>query len=157
MIYLTVGKFHKGFDRLVKPFDNFCKVNKIKCVAQIGGGDYLPRYIRYSKEFNYKKHLLNIKKSNLVITHGGYGTLIDLINANKKFIVFPREKDEAGHDQKMSIKNLEKKMKLTVCYSQKKLEIKILKFLVKKDINKIRLPKSNISKIIQNFIRTNSL
>lgn len=157
MIYLSVGTFHKGFDRLVKPFDNFCRINKIKCIAQIGGGEYLPRYIKYSKEFTYKKHLENIKKSDLIISHGGYGNIIDLINAKKKFIVFPRNNDEAGHDQKKSIKNLAKKMNITACYTQKNLEDKILKFIIKKNINIIKLPKSNIPNIIKNFINKNFL
>ena len=109
MIYLSVGTFHKGFDRLVKPLDNFCRINKIKCIAQIGGGDYLPKYMKYSRQFSFSKHLLNIKKSNLVISHGGYGTIMDLISLNKKFIVFPRNRNEAAHDQKMSIKYLKKK------------------------------------------------
>ena len=114
MIYLSVGTFHKGFDRLVEPFDNFCRINKIKCIAQIGGGDYLPSYIKYEREFTLSKHLANIKKSSLVITHGGYGNILDLINVKKKFIV-------------------------------------------KKNINIIKLPKSNIPNIIKNFINKNFL
>jgi len=157
VIYLTVGTFHKGFDRLVQPFDNFCKINKIKCIAQIGGGDYLPRYIKYAREFTHKKHLQKIKKSNLVITHGGYGNIMDLIKVKKKFIVFPRNSNEAGHDQKKSIKNLAKKMNITACYTQKNLENKILKFIIKKDIKIIKLPKSNIPNIIKKFININSL
>ncbi|WP_415285133.1 glycosyltransferase [Candidatus Pelagibacter sp. Uisw_130] len=157
MIYLSVGTFHKGFDRLVKPLDNFCRINKIKCIAQIGGGDYLPKYMKYSRQFSFSKHLLNIKKSNLVISHGGYGTIMDLISLNKKFIVFPRNRNEAAHDQKMSIKYLKKKMKITACYSQKNLENRIMKFILKKDIKIINLPKSNIPKIIKNFINLSSL
>ena len=157
MIYLSVGTFHKGFDRLVEPFDNFCRINKIKCIAQIGGGDYLPSYIKYEREFTLSKHLANIKKSSLVITHGGYGNILDLINVKKKFIVFPRNSNEAGHDQKKSIKNLAKKMNITACYTQKNLEDKILKFIIKENINIIKLPKSNIPNIIKNFINKNFL
>ena len=75
----------------------------------------------------------------------------------KKFIVFPRNSNEAGHDQKKSIKSLEKKMNITACYTQKNLENKILKFIIKKDIKIIKLPKSNIPNIIKKFININSL
>ena len=48
-------------------------------------------------------------------------------------------------------------MNITACYTQKNLEDKILKFIIKKNINIIKLPKSNIPNIIKNFINKNFL
>ena len=101
MIYLSVGNFYKGFDRLVSFIDNFCRKKKIKCIAQIGGGNHLPNYIKYAREFSYNKHFANIKKSHLVITHGGFGNISELISAKKPFIVFPRKNIEAPNVEKV--------------------------------------------------------
>ena len=158
MIYLFVGTDPKGFDRLVSLVDSLCSKKKINCLAQIGNGKYLPKYIKYKRFISLKKHLLNIKKSRFVIAHGGFGIISECINQKRPFLIFPRNRNEhSGHDQKLSIKNLGKKIKLNVCYSEKKLKIKIIKFNNTKKFKTITLPKSNIPKIIKDFINKNYL
>ena len=157
MIYLSVGTYFTGFDRLVSLVDELCKKKKIGCFAQIGNGKYLPGYIKYRRFISHKRHLLNIKKSRFVIAHGGMGIISEIINEKRPFLIFPRNRNEAGHDQRMAIKNLEKKIKLNVCYSEKELKIKIIKFNNTKNIKTITLPKSNIPEIIKDFINKNYL
>ena len=40
MIYLTVGTYPGGFDRLVKNIDELCERHDIECVAQIASALY---------------------------------------------------------------------------------------------------------------------
>ena len=91
-IYVTLGSFKK-FDRLLKAVDLIIS-KKHEFVIQTGETDYVFKNLNnnvYTQEyFSEIEHLSNIKKADLVITHIGIGTIIDLLQYNKKVIFFPR-------------------------------------------------------------------
>ena len=153
MIYLSVGTFREGFDRLVKIVDEICQKNKLNCFAQIGHGKYIPNYIKYKKFLTNKNHLHYMKKSNLLILHGGMGVISESISLKKKFIVFPRTKQEASHDQEVAIKLLKKKINFSISKNKYNLENQIMKHLKKKMILDFNLKKSNIPILIKEYLK----
>jgi UDP-N-acetylglucosamine transferase subunit ALG13 len=93
MIFVSVGTMFESFDRLIKEVDRLAAKGTIKDVfAQIGYSKYKPQFIKHTRFLDYKDYLHKIKKSDLIITQGGVGTLKDCINNNKKTIVVPRLK-----------------------------------------------------------------
>lgn len=153
MIYLSVGTFPEGFDRLVKIIDNICKNKKIDCFAQIGHSKYIPNNIRYIRFLSNYEHLQYLKKSNLVIIHGGMGVISESINLKKKFIVFPRTKKEAAHNQEIAINILKKKINICVSKNEKDLKNQILKNFKSRLIVDFNIKKSNIPSLIKKYIQ----
>jgi len=79
-IFVTVGTGR--FDKLVKAVDELTSPYKI--VMQIGDGRYVPRRTPF---FRYASSLVaHIDQADLIITHGGAATLLELLKKNKKVI-----------------------------------------------------------------------
>lgn len=92
MILVLLGTQNKPFDRLLKAISKEIKNGNIKdkVVAQTGCTVYKDENIEM---FDYKpKEEINelINKANIIITHGGVGTIIECIDLGKKVVVAPR-------------------------------------------------------------------
>ena len=92
MILILLGTQNKPFNRLLKAISREIKNGNIKdkVVAQIGCTVYKDENIDM---FDYKpKEEINelINNANIIITHGGVGTIIECLNLGKKVIVAPR-------------------------------------------------------------------
>lgn len=121
LIFLTVGNWHKGFDRLVKAVDNFVqnRIIREEVIAQIGSGTYYPKYltpIDYCSPIDFTDYL---ERSNVIISHSGIGTIGQAIELAKPVIVVPR-KAELGecsdNHQWTTARQLEKEGKILVAY-----------------------------------------
>lgn len=153
MIYITTGTYYLGFDRLIKSLDNNKNIKNFKFLAQIGGGNYKPKNFKY---FDYCKpadHIKNIKKSNLIITHGGIGSIMYLIYLNKKFLVIPKNIDEHPNDQISAMKSFKKIYNINVLYDLKNADVHIKKILKGKKKIRVKFQKSNIPSLIKNYIQ----
>lgn len=102
MIFLTVGNWYKGFDRLVEAVDKLKAQDIIKedVIAQIGSGKYKPvnlKVIDYCSPTEFTDIMAN---SRLIITHAGIGTIGQAIELAKPVIAVPRKAvlDECGDD-----------------------------------------------------------
>lgn len=153
MIYISVGTFHHGFDRLIKIIDEINQEKNLNCFAQIGNGKYKPMYIKYTNFLNNKEHLNYIKKSRIIITHGGMGVISEVINENKPLVVFPRTRHEAGHNQAFAISELKKKINLCICKSKVELKKNITYLLKSKKNFNYKLNRSDIPLIIKNYMK----
>ena len=153
MIYISVGTFHHGFDRLIKIIDEINKEKKLNCFAQIGNGQYIPKNIKYTNFLNHIKHLNYIKKSRIIITHGGMGVISEVINENKPLIVFPRTKQEAGHDQAVAINKLKKKINLCICKTKLELKKNITYLLKRVKVVNYNLNRSDVPFIIKKYMK----
>lgn len=102
MIFVTVGTHFQGFDRLIKKMDEIAPEINEEIIMQIGPTDYEPKNTRWFKFSSYEATLNLIKKSDIVICHGGAGTLLDCLGFNKKILIVPRlgELEEScdGHE-----------------------------------------------------------
>lgn len=92
LIFLTVGNWHKGFDRLVKAVDDIKSHNVITedVVSQIGQGSYRPANLKvfdYCSPDDFTKIMI---ESRVVISHAGIGTIGQALELAKPVIVVPR-------------------------------------------------------------------
>ena len=153
MILVTVG-IRGQFNRLIKEIDILKKQGRIKekVVAQISDSDYEPKYIeQYFKYESLEKMINLIKTANVVVTHGGVGSISLSLQYDKPTIVVPRLKrfNEHTDDHQLQItKELEKQEKIIAVYDIKNLESSLEKV---KNIKKIeknkRFKKKSKSKI----------
>ena len=117
MIFVTVGTVQ--FNDLVKKIDEIAKNSKEDFLIQIGEGKYIPKHCKW---FRFKVPLTEyFKKSKLVITHGGAGTLFECLNLGVRILAVPNlgakaahqldlvyELDKAGYIITSNLENLEK-------------------------------------------------
>lgn len=92
MIFVVVGTQKFQLNRLLKQVDALIENEIIKeeVFAQIGHSDYCPKHYK-AVDFLPKNQFDSIvDKCDLLITHGGVGTIISGLNRNKKIIVYPR-------------------------------------------------------------------
>ena len=99
MIFLTVGTHEQAFDRLVMKIDEL-KMNKNiddDIFIQSGYCTYEAKYCEWKKFLDYKDMIKMIKKSEIVITHGGASSFIMALQMGKIPIVVPRQKKYNEH------------------------------------------------------------
>ena len=94
MIFLTVGLHEQPFDRLVKAVDLLAAGRKI---IQFGHARYTPINSRGFKFLSYAQMVHYFQRSDIVITHGGTGSIMLALSAGKKPITAPRYKKYGEH------------------------------------------------------------
>jgi len=136
---------------LIEKVDEIAGKIKEEVIVQRGLTKYNPRNCTYFEFVTRDEFLGYIKKADIVITHGGVGTIINSLKYKKPAIVVPRRKkyNEHRNDHQMDIaKELESEGKVLACYDVNNLEKKIKKVKTLK----IKSEKSQIRKILKNFI-----
>lgn len=121
MIFVTVGTHEQGMDRLFKQLDKLVESGHIKdeIFAQIGYCDYMPKNYESKKMIGYDEMDEWIKASDIIITHGGPGSIFHPLQYNKIPIVVPRNPDYEEHvddHQILFAKRLEKNSKIIGIY-----------------------------------------
>lgn len=108
MIFVTLGTSDYPFTRLLKQIDDLIENNIVKNITvQCGNEDYQPKNFTIIKNLDKKEFNEYLKKAEVVITHGGVGTIIDCIKMGKKVIAFPRKAEygEAKNNHQEQIIN----------------------------------------------------
>ena len=108
MIFVTLGTSDYPFTRLLKKLDNLIENNKINnIIVQCKSEEYKPKNFTIIKNLDKKEFNKYLKQSDIVITHGGVGTIIDCIKMGKKVIAFPRKAEygEAKNNHQEQIIN----------------------------------------------------
>ena len=92
MIFISVGSQKFQFNRLLAEIDRLIENNTItdEVFAQIGNSDYKPRNYKYVDFMTQDDFNKLIEKSDIIITHGGTGVIINSIKKGKKVIAIPR-------------------------------------------------------------------
>lgn len=92
MIFVTVGSQKFQFNRLLIEVDKLIedKIITENVFAQIGACDYKPRNYEYIDFMTQDEFSKKIDESNLIITHGGTGVIVNALKKNKKVIAVPR-------------------------------------------------------------------
>jgi UDP-N-acetylglucosamine transferase subunit ALG13 len=130
LIFLTVGTWYKGYDRLVEAVDELVKGGIISdaVTAQIGYGFYKPAKLAAIKFCSPCEFSALVSRARFVISHAGMGTIIEAIKQNKPVIVLPRRRalGEASNDhQFITARQLETEGKILVAYDVSELPLKI--------------------------------
>ncbi len=132
MIFVTVG-VSQPFDRLIKEIDRIADTIPDAIFAQIGRTHYMPKKIKFYRIMSEQELSLNIKEADLVITHGGFGSIFSVLSMDKPLIAVPKtfELDKTDNDQTDLVKHLEAKGRLIGVYDITDLRKKILEFDLK--------------------------
>ena len=126
MIFVIVGFHYQGFDRLIRKMDEIAGRIDEPVIMQIGHSKYIPKNAKY---FNFKKDdeiIKNLmKQARIIISHGGAGTILDVLHLNKPLIVVPKLRKFKEHidNQQMELAEaLERERKLLFVTNIDKLE-----------------------------------
>lgn len=127
MIFVTVGTHYHGFDRLIKKMDEISDNLEDKVIMQIGNTNFKPKKTDWFKFLDYDSILEILKKSDLIICHGGAGTLLDVLRLDKRTIVVPRLKNfkEVYDDHELELAESLKNRNISIVYDIEDLEHQI--------------------------------
>lgn len=127
MIFITVGTHEQGMDRLFMEIDKLIDEEIItdEVFAQIGYTNYKPKNFNYKEMIGYDEMDNLIKKSSIVITHGGPGSIFHPLRYGKIPIVVPRNPqfdEHVDNHQILFAKRLEESEKIIAIYNIKDLK-----------------------------------
>lgn len=152
MIFVTLGSQKFQFNRILKEIDKLVEEGNLteNVFAQIGYSDYKPKNYRFKDFLDRDEFSKMMNMCEIVITHGGTGTIIGSIKRDKKVIAIPRLEKYGEHvdDHQIQIVSQFKKMELILgIYETEELREAISK------ISRINLKKyvSNTEKIISSL------
>ncbi len=159
MILVTLGTQDKSFTRLLDALEKQLEKGTIKdkVIVQAGYTKYESKYMEIFDLIEEEELEKLIKKADLIITHGGVGSILSGIRNNKKVIAASRlakYKEHTNDHQKQIVKELAKEgyiLELRDFDSLEKLIKKAETFVPKK----FESNTDNIVKTIEKFIEDN--
>ena len=90
---VTVGNAPTGWDALISSADACAGSIQAVGVAQIGGSNFQPRYLHAERFVPTERLQKLIRSADIVITHGGIGSIGDCLRMARRFVVVPRHAD----------------------------------------------------------------
>ncbi len=159
MIFVMLGTQDKSFKRLLEAIEKQIIKKNIteKVIVQAGTTKYTSDKMEIFDLIPSSELKNYIKKSNLIITHGGVGSILDSLKLGKKVIAAPRLKKYQEHDndhQKQIIKEFVKQGFILELKDFNKLD-KVLKKSQTFKPKKYQSNTDNFIKIIEDFIEKN--
>ena len=142
MIFVTVGT--ERFDELVKKMDDIALELSEEVTIQIGKGRYEPKnckYFRFAPDIDQYS-----EKADLIVAHGGAGTIFELLGKNKKIIGISNP-EKPGQHQEDILKTLSQQNYLIWCKDLNKLK-ETVKNARATNIKEYRKPECKIAEII---------
>ena len=99
MIFVTVGTQDKSFERLIKGIEQAVIEKQItdKVIVQAGNTKYESDVIEVLNYIPFEKFTDFMNKADIIITHGGVGSILNAIKLKKKVIAVPRLKEYNEH------------------------------------------------------------
>lgn len=127
MILVTLGTQDKPFDRLLKAIDKQIKKGNIKdrVVVQTGFTKYESDNMEIFDLIPMKTFDKLVDEADLIITHGGVGSILGAIRKSKKVIAIPRlskYKEHTNDHQKQIVEEFAKKEYILTCTDLNKLD-----------------------------------
>lgn len=121
MIFVTVGTHEQSFDRLIKEIDRLKgeQIIKSEVFIQSGYSNYEIKNCEYKKMIDYSEMVEKTQEADIVITHGGPGSIMLPLSYNKIPIVVPRQHQYDEHvdnHQVLFTKRLEQENKILAAY-----------------------------------------
>ena len=99
MVFIALGTQNFQLNRLLQEVDLLIKKGQLKdaVFAQIGHSDYRPIHYQYERFLEKKEFDRCIRECDVLISHGGVGTIITAINSGKPVVLYPRLKKFGEH------------------------------------------------------------
>ncbi len=121
MIFVTVGTHEQPFDRLVKAMDDLKRENSIspEVFIQSGYSTYKPRFCDYTDFLGFSEMLERMATAEIIITHGGTGSIMLGLYHKKIPLVMPRQKRYSEHIDDHQVhfcRMMERKGKIIAAY-----------------------------------------
>ena len=158
MTLVILGTQDKTFERLLKQIEKEIENGNLKdVIVQAGNTKYESDKMQIFDFISMDEFNKFLSKADLVITHGGVGTIINALKENKKVIAVPRLSKYKEHENDHQKEIVEEFDKLGYIIGCKNLE------KISEDIKRIKTfkPKKYISNndkmisLIENFIDNN--
>ncbi len=123
MIFVTVGTHEQPFNRLIQEIDRLKSDGSLKeeVIIQSGYSTYQPKHCEYKKLFTYDEIQNYIRKSRIIITHGGPASFMMPLQIGKVPVVVPRKCDFGEHVNNHQVeftKAVEHRYKSIICVSE---------------------------------------
>lgn len=98
-IFLSVGTHPQPFDRIAKEMDRLIGSGEleVEVFMQSGHCIYAPKNFHFERIISLEEFQKRIKEADIVVSHGGAGTIINCLRLNKPLIVAPRLKKFGEH------------------------------------------------------------
>lgn len=159
MILVLLGTQNNSFHRLLEEVQRNIDNGNIKeeVIVQKGYTKFESKDMKIYDEIPMEQLDEIINQANLIITHGGVGSIINSINKNKKVIAVPRKriyKEHVNDHQLDIIDSFNEKKYIIGIHDVEELE-KALKKVPTFEPNKYIRNTGNILKIIEDFIDNN--
>jgi len=154
LIFITVGTHEQGMDRLFIEIDRLIEEGTIKdnIFAQIGYTKYKPKNFEYREMIAYDEMDDLVKKSDIIITHGGPGSIFHPLQYGKIPIVVPRNPKYNEHvddHQILFTKRLEQEKKILAVYEVSSIKAVLINYSILSQ--KCRINTSSSEKFIKLF------
>ena len=159
MILVTLGTQDKSFERLLKAIDKQVEKGNIKdkIVVQAGHTKYKSKNMEIYDLVPMEQFDKLISECDLLITHGGVGSIITGLKNNKKVIAAARLKKYGEHTNDHQLQIIEKFSDsgfILPLYNFDELD-KVIKQATKFKPNKFQSNTSNMIRLIENYIDNN--
>ena len=159
MILVTLGTQDKSFKRLLEAVDKQIKNGNIKdkVVVQAGCTKYKSKNMEIFDLIDSDKFAELIKECDLLITHGGVGSILTGLKNNKKVIAAPRlakYKEHTNDHQLQIIEKFDEAGFILPLYDFEKLD-KVLKDVKNFKPKKYQSNTNKMIKLIENYININ--
>lgn len=159
MILVTLGTQDKSFKRLLDAIQKQIDLGNIKdkVVVQAGCTKYKSSDMEIFDLIDRDKFASLIKDCDLLITHGGVGSILTGLKNNKKVIVAPRLKEYKEHTnnhQLQIIEKFEQSGYILPLYDFDNLD-EVLKQVANFKPKKYKSNTENMIKLIENYIDSN--
>lgn len=159
MIFVTLGTQDKSFKRLLEDIDNVVNKHKIKdkIIVQAGYTKYDSKNMQIFDLLDKDEFDNYIKECDLLITHGGVGSILTGLKNNKKVIACPRlaKYNEHMNDHQLQIINKFTKSGYILSYNEGDDLYKIINESKKFKPKKYLSNTDNMISIIEDFIENN--
>jgi len=155
MIFVTVGTDEHPFVRLLEEIENLIKTGIIRedVVVQRGHTEFFSELFNEVYSFlPFDKFLNFMERANLVITHGGPGSIMIALNFGKIPIVVPRRKEFGEHVDNHQVKFAEflgEKGKIIPVYDVRNLKEIISRY--NRGIDDYRVKSENLGENAEKF------
>ncbi len=156
MILVTLGTQDKSFERLLKAIDKEIKKGNIKdkVLVQAGYTKYKSENMEIFESVSSDKLEELMTKADLIITHGGVGSILTALKHHKKVIVAPRlskYNEHTNDHQKQIVEEFGKKGYILPLKDLTKLDKILLKSKTFKP-KEFKSNNENFKKLITNYI-----
>ncbi len=89
-IFASVGTHPQPFDRLLRQLDSIAGKRRQEIFAQTGNSNYKPLRFPFKDFLDAKEYDDKMQWCDLVISHGGAGTIINALLKKKPLVIVPR-------------------------------------------------------------------